>query len=161
MLEILRQLWKKNEGKSVLHNSASAYADDATVLVVKRKVWISGPIYIDDSPFERFASSDLSSIQRFLVEILTSPIKKESGEIAGLTTKEFSRRLGVRSLRQAVAKFKMVPVQLIDDSLVASPSIRDHKTKSWSETEKRIVEKGWREESLGARAVLDELRLSE
>jgi hypothetical protein len=53
---------------------ASAYADEGTVLLMKQKVWSPGPLYMDDAPWQRFALDDLTGIQKFLVDILTSPI---------------------------------------------------------------------------------------
>jgi len=161
MVEILRRLWKENEGKIKLFVSASVYADDATIVLVKQRVWRRGPIYIDDSPFARFPLNDLSNIQTFLVEILLTPIKEATGDLPAQDTKEYLKRLGVRSVRQSVERYKNVSVRLIEDSLVASPSTRDYNSKAWIPKPGDITEKAWGQDSHGAKAVLEALRISE
>ena len=142
--------------------SASVYADDATVLLVKEKVWPAGPIYMVDVPWQRFALDDLSGIQGFLIEILTTPTKEEGGDLpANLPTKDYLRLLNVRSLRQAVERYKSARVRVADDTLVAISYSRNLQTKSWSETQQTVQESRWKEDALGAKAVLEALRVSE
>jgi hypothetical protein len=142
--------------------SASVFADADTVLLVKEKVWSPGPIYIADAPWQRFTLDDLSGVQGFLINILTTPTKEESGELpVKISTKEFLSRLKVRSLREAVDQYKFVRVQVVDDTLVANSYKRDLQNKSWSEMQANVRETMWRTETLGAVAVLAGLRISE
>lgn len=163
MLKILKRLWKENEGKVKIRSSGSAYTDGNTLVLVKNKVWVRGPILISHVPFARFSLNDLNSIQEFLVEILTSPIERDLSEF--LTndksqTKQYLAKLGVRSLRQAVEKYKHVHFEDIDGALVVTTTARDYNAKAWIEEEKKFTETGWMLENRGAKAVIEALTVS-
>lgn len=161
MLKILQRLWKEKQRRIQTRPSASVYADDSTLLVIKNKVRTGGPVYLEDSPSQRFKLDQISGIQEFLIDILASPVKEENTDVPPPLRQEFLRRLEVQSQREAIERYVHVSVELIDDVLVVSPSVRHRKTKSWLYKEQTITEKRWDQEDLGARAILKALSASE
>ena len=159
MVEELRRLWKENQGTIRLHTSASAY-DDSTILLVKQKVWPRGPIYLHDSQSARFPLNDLDNIQRFLVEILDSPLRQETGALPRYDRKEYLKAMGVKSVREAVKKYRSVSIKVVDEILVVTASKRDYIANAWMHKAAELRENRWRHELLGARTVLDALQLS-
>jgi hypothetical protein len=162
MLEGIRRLWKANQWDVGFSASASVYADEAKVVLAKEKLWAPGPIYIRDLPWQRFGLDDLTGIQAFLIDVLTTPTKKERGDCPeNISTEEFLRPLKVGSLQQAVVQYRFARVEVADGILLATSYKRNFNTKSWSETQKSVRETMWRRETLGANALLEALRNSE
>ncbi|RXK55849.1 hypothetical protein ESB00_08185 [Oleiharenicola lentus] len=145
MISALQGLWRKHGAKTEAKPTGSAYFDGTSVVIVKSRCWIQGPLYIEDEPHRIFAASEKKQIQDFLVQILTSPVEIDRNPKPSIDPDAHKKMLKVRSQKEGITRYQHVGLRVDDGVLQVTPSQRDLKTKSWLYSDLVLKEESWHE----------------
>jgi hypothetical protein len=145
MISALQSFWRKRGAKAEAKPTGSAYFDGTSVVIVKSRCWIQGPLYIEDEPHRIFAASEKKQIQDFLVQILTSPVEIDRTPKPSIDSDAHKKMLKVRSQKEGITRYQHIGLRVDGGVLQITPSQHDLKTKSWMFSDLVLKEERWSE----------------
>ncbi len=145
MLSALQSLWRKHGANTEAKPTGSAYFDGTSVVIVKSRCWIQGPLYVEHEPHQIFPAAEKKQIQDFLVQILTSPVEIDRAPKPSIDADAHKKMLKVRSQKEGIIRYQHVGLQVDGGVFHVTPSQRDLKTKSWLFSDVVLKEERWGE----------------